>query len=332
MGDLRVSVLREGLPPAVVGDALHRLEKELWYLHVEGGLYEFRTQPNLNRVVVDREGALQDQDIDEEVQQALQELAGREMQVILFPHQPADVPDNPSLKLAILDREYPYSNPATDKFVGELLKNAGTSFRTYRNTVLVLAADSGALVTLRQQARRLAALKSIAADRQLYQRLSESDRERLESWWRDTEGGVEGAAHGAYRYLAKLDETGSIKWWDMGISVAKESLSQRVRSFLQAEGLLATDLKPEILKQALGAEQHKTLKEVYETFARYPNFAIVPDREVVRRAAAAWASNGGLPPTWPGWSTTSAWQATRSSAASGIRRCAGGLPRCLRRG
>jgi len=46
---LRMALLREEIPPAIVGDALGRMEEALWYLHCEGGLYQFRSQPNLNR-------------------------------------------------------------------------------------------------------------------------------------------------------------------------------------------------------------------------------------------------------------------------------------------
>jgi len=55
---LRMALLRDGIPPAIVGDALGRMEEELWYLHCEGGLYEFRSQPNLNRVVMEHEEAV----------------------------------------------------------------------------------------------------------------------------------------------------------------------------------------------------------------------------------------------------------------------------------
>jgi predicted AAA+ superfamily ATPase len=52
---LRLAFLREGIPSALVGDTLKRLEAELWYLHVEGGSYWFSSQPNLNRILVERE-------------------------------------------------------------------------------------------------------------------------------------------------------------------------------------------------------------------------------------------------------------------------------------
>ncbi len=54
---LRVAVLREGIQPAIVADALKRMEEELWYLHLESGLYSFSSQPNLNRIIVEREEA-----------------------------------------------------------------------------------------------------------------------------------------------------------------------------------------------------------------------------------------------------------------------------------
>ncbi|GFP24042.1 hypothetical protein HKBW3S09_01508, partial [Candidatus Hakubella thermalkaliphila] len=52
---IRVALLREGIPATIVGDAVAKLEEELWYFHSERKQYAFRNQPNLNRVIVDRE-------------------------------------------------------------------------------------------------------------------------------------------------------------------------------------------------------------------------------------------------------------------------------------
>ncbi|GFP20287.1 hypothetical protein HKBW3S03_01789, partial [Candidatus Hakubella thermalkaliphila] len=52
---IRVALLREGIPATIVGDAVAKLEEELWYFHSERKQYAFRNQPNLNRLLVDRE-------------------------------------------------------------------------------------------------------------------------------------------------------------------------------------------------------------------------------------------------------------------------------------
>ncbi|MBC7315975.1 MAG: DUF499 domain-containing protein, partial [Chloroflexi bacterium] len=132
---LRLALLHEEIPPAIVGDALHRLEEELWYLHVEGGLYQFRNTPNLNRVLLEREEGVKDDEIADAIRAQLERLAGREMKVFLFPSAPGDIPDNRDLKLAILSGEYPAGAKA-EPLARELLTRAGLAYRAYRNTLL----------------------------------------------------------------------------------------------------------------------------------------------------------------------------------------------------
>lgn len=140
---LRLAFLREGIPPAIVGDALRRLEDELWYLHTKGGLYYFLSQPNLNRIILDKEEGVGEDEVLDEVRDRLRRMAGTEMRVVLFPQTPADIPDNRELKLAILSGEQARSSSDTVKFVEELLNRGGPAFRVYRNTLLVLVPDGG---------------------------------------------------------------------------------------------------------------------------------------------------------------------------------------------
>jgi predicted AAA+ superfamily ATPase len=82
---LRLAFLREGIPPAIVADGLHRLEEELWYLHAEQGTYYFSSQPNLNRVLIEKEENVKEDEILKEIRERLERMAGSEMEVRLFP-------------------------------------------------------------------------------------------------------------------------------------------------------------------------------------------------------------------------------------------------------
>lgn len=85
-----------------MGDALGRLRELLWYLHEASGLYYFSSQPNLNRIVVERENAVDPEQIRQALRERLERIAGRELRVYLEPHSPQDVPDTKELKLAVL--------------------------------------------------------------------------------------------------------------------------------------------------------------------------------------------------------------------------------------
>ncbi len=293
--NLRLALLHEAIPSAIVGDALKRLEDELWFLHVERGLYLFRSQPNLNRVLLEREEAVSEDNIAAEIRARLEKMAGSEMRVTLFPEAPGDIPDNRDLKLAVLSGAHPGRAPATARFVEELLNRTGSAFRTYRNTLLVLAPDGGEFGALRHQVRRLLALRSIQEDKGLQKTLSDENKEALKTRLKDAEGGIDYQVLAVYRHLARASAEG-VQWLDLGLPTTGErgSLARRVREFLKSQDILLERLKPDhILTKALGKdEEEKRLDEVYEAFLRYPHLPLLESKDVLQQAVAQGVRDG----------------------------------------
>jgi len=281
---LRLAVLREGIQPALVGDTLQRLEGELWYLHVEKGFYWFSSQPNLNRIIVEREGTVQDDQIREELRQRMKLIAGSQISVFLWPRDSQDVPDTREMKLAVLSLDHPRQSSATERFVEELLSKCGQTFRVYRNTLTVLAIDENYIVNLKQRLRRTLALRSIHDDKALMRQLSEENRKALESKLKDSEGGVEFELFSAYRYLAKAGDGGTL-WIDMGMATVGERtrLAERVYQYLRQEEYLATRISPQrVLDKTLRPdEEEKPLREVMDAFWRYPHLPMVDNDRLV---------------------------------------------------
>ncbi|MCS7063069.1 MAG: DUF499 domain-containing protein [Methylacidiphilales bacterium] len=286
---LRLAVLQPGLQPAIIGDALKRLEDELWYLHVENGVFQFLSQPNLNRVIVEKEEAVRPEDIDEEIGRHLEELAGDELRVILWPRDSQGIPDSKELKLVILGLEHKRQATGTKAFVRELLEKCGQTFRTYRNAVLVLAVDEGEIGSVRQNVKRLLALRAVRGDRTVWDRLNEDNRRALESKVRDVEGGIGHRLMSAYRHLAKVDEQG-MRWLDLSLPTVgcRHSLARRVQEYLQTADLLLNRISPRrVLGKAMGpAEAEKSLDEIYEAFLRYPQLPLLENKEVLLNAIA----------------------------------------------
>jgi len=292
---LRLALLREGIPPALVGDALHRLKDELWYLHVEGGVYSFSSQPNLNRVIVEKEEAVGEELIIEQIRARLEECAGNELRVTLWPKASQDVPDTKELKLAILAPEHTKQNSATGAMVEELLKKCGKKFRTYQNTLLVLAPDEDKLLSLRQKVKRYLALRAIRDDKALMRQLSEENRKTLESKWNDVGSVISFELLSVYRYLAKSGENG-VEWFDLGIPTVGErsSLSRRVYEYLKNQELLLERISPHILlNKSLREDEHeKPVSEIVEAFLRYPQLPMVRSVAVIDQAISQGVQQG----------------------------------------
>ncbi len=283
---LRLASLRPGVPPPLVGDTLGRLRDLLWHLHEASGLYYFSSQPNLNRIVVERENAVDPEQIRQALRERLEEVAGQELRVYLEPHSPKDVPDTKELKLVVL------SEPS-GRLAQELLEKAGTTFRTYKNTLFVLYPDPNSLEDLRRSARRYLALRSIRNDRTLYAHLSEQNRHRLDELLRDADGGLTQKLLTAYRHLTKPGRQGP-ETYDLGIpTVGEATLAKRVYDYLKAQDLLLERIAPRHLLTALAqVEMEKPLSEVYEAFLRYPHLRVLKGWEVLEDAVRRGVEEG----------------------------------------
>jgi hypothetical protein len=292
---LRLAFLRDEIPPAVVGDALRRLEEELWYLHAENGLYHFTSQANLNRVILEREEAVKEEDIEAELRARLDKLAGSELRVTLYPAASGDVPDSRDLKLAVLTSAYPGRVAATTKFVEELLGHCGTPFRTYRNTLLVLAPDANEFAGLRQNVKRALALRTIREDKALLKNLSPENKQTLEDKSKDAEGAIPFGLLAAYRHLARASGDG-LEWFDLGLPTVGErgSLSRRVRDYLKGQDILLEKLKPDHVprKTMREDETEKPLGEIYEAFLKFPHLPILESEYVLKDAVQEGVRHG----------------------------------------
>ena len=292
---LRVAVLREQIPSALVGDALGRLEEELWFLHAEGGLYAFSNQPNLNRILVEREEAIRDADISGEMEKRLSEIAGTELAIRIWPKGPDDIPESKTLQVAVLGPEHPRQAATVIPFVEDLTGKHGSTFRTYKNTLLILASDAGELAMLRQQTKRYLALRSIQSDKELVRRISDQTRKNLDERLKSADKSVQSGLLSAYRWLAKA-KNGGIEWLDIGLPTVgeKTSLARRVREYLEANDLFLSKIGPaKLLEKALAPEdQEKKVSDIYEAFLRFPGLPMVADENVILNALAEGVRTG----------------------------------------
>jgi len=292
---LRMALLRDGIPPAIVGDALGRMEEELWYLHCEGGLYEFRSQPNLNRVVMEHEEAVSEDEIASDIRQRLQEMAGDDVETRLYPQAPEDIPDSRELKLGILDGQAYAVGQAATQLAADLLNSAGKTFRVYRNTVLILAADAGDLAGVRQQVKRHLALSHIPKDKSLWSTLTEQDKASVQAKQKDADGGADFQLLTAYRHLGRASSEG-VQWLDLGLPTVggRTSLAKRVLDHLKSQDLLLDTIAPRhLVEKALSSEQsEKSLSDVYEAFLKYPELPMLASEEVFGRAVRQGVSQG----------------------------------------
>jgi len=215
--------------------------------------------------------------------------------VTLWPKTSQDVPDTKELKLAILAPEYSKQSGTSGAFVDELLKKCGTTFRTYQNTLLVLAPDGGEFASAREQIKRLLALRAISDDKTLKRQLSDENKKTLESKIKNLEGGIPFSLLSVYRHLAKPGEKG-VEWFDLGLPTVGErgSIAKRVLEHLKSQEVLLERISPfNLLRKTLREdEQEKPISEISEAFLRYPQLPMVQNLTVIEQAISQGVRDG----------------------------------------
>lgn len=296
---LRLAFLRPGVPPAIIGDALRRLEDidGPLYLHFERNLYYFSSRVGLNRLIIEREEAVREEDLEREVRERIEKMAGKDFKVSIWPKASVDIPDDKKLKLAILSFDLTMQNPKTGEFISEALTTYSTGFRTYKNTLVFLVADQSEYDSLRTEAKRYLALKAISEDREMAKTLSEEDKERVKQRLKDVDSSVLHKIISVYRYLAKASREG-FETRDMGTPTLGErlTLTGRVRDFLIDQEILLNKLAPKVLLERVFSkgEDKKSFSEIWEAFLKYPELPMLEDENVLKNTIIQGVRDGVL--------------------------------------
>lgn len=290
---LRVALLREDIHPSIVGDAMNKLEDSLWYLHEEKHQYRFKNEPNLNRIIVEKEEAVDDNDVRSRLEDALRKLTeGSVFQVFRWPRSSDEVEDSPKLKLVVLEPRYEYGKDETERFSSEIVQKTGSAHRSYRNTTFILALDSSAYLGLVRHIRRCLALEGISKDPGIT--LSDAAKQELKKKLEGAKEDLPFQVMLAYRHVGWLQNK-DLQWRDMGLPTVgeKATLAQRVEQFLKHAGRILSSMGPKLIfDKAFDVEEtEKTLEEIYNVFLRTPGLPCLESKKVLIDAAILGAKN-----------------------------------------
>ena len=207
--DLIAAVLTPTTDPAHPQRALEYLSNEAWHLDYEGDYYSFRTEPSLNKIVLDESQAVSLHEARTEVDRRVRQIwrsAG--LTVSYFPSATEDLPDITDGRLVLMHWDTASATMAKNDLpptVHQLANYKGVQqdYRQYRNTLFFLVADSDRSDGMIQNARRWLALDRLVRNRTRMDelRLSPEHRERLRNWRNDGELNARLAITRAYRHL-----------------------------------------------------------------------------------------------------------------------------------
>jgi hypothetical protein len=253
---LRLAVLNPEMNPPFIADALERMAKRLWFLYGDGGLYRFESKQNLNRTILDREEMVRsDQErVREYAKSKLNDMIGEvHFRVFRYPHESRDVADDAKLSLVVLDLRQTATETGllkeTEKFVGDIVKQHGQSFRKQANALIFIAPDEERSPEITEAATRLLALQGIDEDKTTKKRLTPEQLSDLAGRLKNAEAALPSKLAQAYRHVIVATDKKVLRAFDMGVQTydGRTTVSDRVYTTLKDNDQLLERVDPALL-------------------------------------------------------------------------------------
>ncbi len=297
-----LGVARPGISRGVIEDVRDALAQQLWYMRYEGGRYRFTTEPNLNKVIIEREGAIEESRIGELLREASRTAAPQlnPFRVEVGVSTGTDVQDEQRLAIGLLDAAHTFGSELTaetSSIAEQVITTRGSTARTNKSAVCVVAADSSALSKARQTARTLAAMRDINHDRRRLERFNKEQREQLSQRLTESEERLPQQIVMAYRHLILLSGDGNggmeLQFVDLGPARITDTVPLRVKDYLIAnDRLLDGSLSPAALLSGrfhIMADDDDAVEidRLLAFFYRLPRLPRLGSPDVLRRCLVA---------------------------------------------
>lgn len=294
--EIRLAVAEPDLDFGNIETVQEALESHCYYLYHEKNRYRFGVKPNLNSVLADRRASIQPPAVEDKVRQEIQKAfpAQKGIERVFFPERSSQVLDRPALTFVVLPPEQAMEDqPKTLRFVEGLLREAGSSGRTFKSALLFCVADSP--IALREEARKALAWEAIQDEgdslglddtqkRQAGENLKRAQRDLREAAWR------------SYKHLLLLGKDNAIRTVDLGLvhSSAANSLVDLILNRLKQDGDVESSISPNFLVRNWPAFPEWSTKAVRDAFFASPKFPRLLNAEAVKDTIARGVTGGML--------------------------------------
>jgi hypothetical protein len=264
--EVRTALLRPEVNPAMVSEVLGRLREELWYLRYRDRRYLFSARPNLNKVILDFENEITDEQVEREIEERLVEISGKGkgvFQMVVAPKEPQSVPDYAQPTLVVLPPGI--ANP--QDWMAQVLESAGGSIRTNRNMLVFLVPDATKLALLRGTIRRHLALEEIIRSPS-FKEMDAEDREQVREQAKEKKTDIESILRQMYQEVYRPDGSGLRRVSTMAPGpLQAKTFDEYVGQMLEKSGILVERIAPEYLQEELKMDtQEISLSQVNNIF------------------------------------------------------------------
>ena len=295
--ELRLALDAPDLELGHIETALGALVDQCYYLTADGTRYHFSLRPNLNKLLADIRAGLEAEHVEGSIRDAVQAVfrTGGILDRRYFPERSADLPNTPSLHLAVLAPGQNLSNGVRERTLERIaswLREAGQSARIYKSSLFFAVPDAPA--RLEDAARRLLAWDRLeqqapalrledAQVRQVSDQKARAARDLREAVWQ------------TYRTVVFLGPDGELAQLDLGLlhSSAAETLCGYIESRLRQQDILVSDVSSDfVVRQWPPALPTWPLREMRDAFFSSPRLPRLEDPACLRSTVARGVAGG----------------------------------------
>jgi predicted AAA+ superfamily ATPase len=299
---VKLGILQPGETIALFGDALRRLSDQSTHLYQDGHRYWYSTRPTVTRLAQDRAAQQSEDDVLAEIERRLkveQNQRGDLARVHVCPASSADIADDEfAARLVILKPVVSHAlrdaQSSARAAALEMLNRRGSAPRSYRNTLLFLAADRPRLEELKQAARQYLAWASIKREMEgEILNLDTFQRSQVATKYEEANKTVEARIPETYTWLLvpeQPDPRQPDALQELKLQPQPQgSLTANASRRLKMEEMLVTQyagtlLHDELKRIPLWRGNHVSLKQLAEDFARYIYLPRLKSSEVLLEA------------------------------------------------
>jgi len=225
VGEVRFSLCGpDGAEFSDVDTCLKNLENFCHYFRIRNKLARISTKANLNKLKNSERSSIDDKSVDDLIIKVVTEQIGKgkDIDVLLFPRYPEDVPDTSTFKLGVLPPDV-IPGDRYDQTIGTAQKIIDASKRTYKRHLAFLTTLSGR-AKLIAIARDNLTYEAIIRNISNYQ-LEDNDRDELPFRLKQTMDELRDEVWNCYRKLYLTNSDGLLEEKDI-LGIMNRSMSQ----------------------------------------------------------------------------------------------------------
>jgi hypothetical protein len=304
-----LGTLRVGEDPEILDESLGEAERVCWHLTYDGTRWRFHTEPNVNKIVEDGKRDIPSTRVTEETKALITRSFTNDAGVaaVVFPTSPASVLDEPRLRVVTFDYDHvsvegTASAAAPSQVVGMRDRvGAAGSLRAYRNAVVFVVADTGAVEDLKDRVRSQLALEALVTEPVRLATFADEVKTKVRAMYDDSGLNARIAVTRCYKHVYyPVKDASSNHLVHRELPAAQKgdtakSVVQTVRELLTNEGKVRTEPIPTnwLRQRAWEKPESTTTKKVSDWFWRDQSALLLLDTTLLTDAIKKGIANDG---------------------------------------